>query len=553
MEGVALDAQVPVRPVGRRRAADRSAGRPRGAGDRRPAGRGAARTLVRRTGDDRRPHVQLHRRRDRAPLRRHGRERRARPERPRAAALWRRPPSRRRSRSTATGTTRSEAGDLQRPMGVWLDYRLALRRGVHKKVQAGERRSCGPELLRRPRAVACDEPTTAARARRPVRAAGRERDREGHRRGQRRGESRGATVAGRTTAADGTATVGPFTPRGEQDLKASKPGRRALQPPARLRQRRARRLVQHHGAGGGLRAAGRARHDAHRGATVAGLRNGAVYSRRRAPRLLRGSVAADPSGLYSVKLRLTRRVGRRCSYFSGRRERFVRMRCGRGSFLRIGDRADWSYLLPEAARPRPLRARGEGDRRRVQPRRAGAGALPGALMRLVLLAAGLALLALAAPAGAGAASVELMVVGKARVLREAAPVKLRARSLRVGGRRCAVGRATPLSALAGTRLALRLRDYGSCSRSPADAGCALRHAGRAGPRRRLARLGLQGRPPRRDDRRRRSVGPVRHRAAAARRPAAVVLVRAGPRGGCQRTLEARPERSSASRRARRCA
>ena len=23
------------------------------------------------------------------------------------------------------------------------------------------------------------------------------------------------------------------------------------------------------------------------------------------------------------------------------------MRCGRGSFLRIGDRADWSYLLPK--------------------------------------------------------------------------------------------------------------------------------------------------------------------------------------------------------------
>ena len=63
-----------------------------------------------------------------------------------------------------------------------------------------------------------------------------------------------------------------------------------------------------------------------------------------------------------------------------------------------------------------------------------------------------------------------MVVGKTRVLREAAPVKLRARSVRVGGRRCAVGRATPLSALAGTRLRLRLRDYGSCSRSPADAG-----------------------------------------------------------------------------------
>jgi hypothetical protein len=82
-------------------------------------------------------------------------------------------------------------------------------------------------------------------------------------------------------------------------------------------------------------------------ATIAALRNGAVYSRRRAPRLLRGKVTADPSGLRSVKLKLTRRVGRRCSYFSGRRERFVPMRCGRGSFLRIGDRADWSYLLPK--------------------------------------------------------------------------------------------------------------------------------------------------------------------------------------------------------------
>jgi hypothetical protein len=88
-------------------------------------------------------------------------------------------------------------------------------------------------------------------------------------------------------------------------------------------------------------------------------------------------------------------------------------------------------------------------------------------MRLVLL---ILTLVLAAPAGASAASVELLVVGKTRVLREAAPVKLKARSVRVGGRRCAVGKATPLSVLAGTRLALRLRDYGSCGRSPADAG-----------------------------------------------------------------------------------
>jgi hypothetical protein len=88
-------------------------------------------------------------------------------------------------------------------------------------------------------------------------------------------------------------------------------------------------------------------------------------------------------------------------------------------------------------------------------------------MRLVLAAV---LLALAVPAPAGAASAQLMVVGKARVLREAGPVRLKARSVRVGGRRCSVGRATPLSVLAGTRLKLRLRDYGACGRSARDAG-----------------------------------------------------------------------------------
>jgi hypothetical protein len=88
-------------------------------------------------------------------------------------------------------------------------------------------------------------------------------------------------------------------------------------------------------------------------------------------------------------------------------------------------------------------------------------------MRRLVLAS--VVLALAVPAPAGAASVQLMVVGKTRVLREAGPVRLKARSVRVGGRRCAVGR-TPLSALAGTRLSLRLRDYGACGRSARDAG-----------------------------------------------------------------------------------
>jgi hypothetical protein len=88
-------------------------------------------------------------------------------------------------------------------------------------------------------------------------------------------------------------------------------------------------------------------------------------------------------------------------------------------------------------------------------------------MRRALL---LALALCAVPAPAGAATVELMVVGKERVLREAAPVTLKKRSVKVGGRRCAAGRATPLSVLAGTRLPLGFRDYGSCGRRVRDSG-----------------------------------------------------------------------------------
>lgn len=76
------------------------------------------------------------------------------------------------------------------------------------------------------------------------------------------------------------------------------------------------------------------------------LRNGATFSRRGGPRLLRGSVAPDPSGLRAVKLRLTRRDGVRCSYFSGKLETWRGSRCGRSFWFAIGDRADWSYLLP---------------------------------------------------------------------------------------------------------------------------------------------------------------------------------------------------------------
>ena len=78
---------------------------------------------------------------------------------------------------------------------------------------------------------------------------------------------------------------------------------------------------------------------------------------------------------------------------------------------------------------------------------------------------------LGAPAAADArGKVEVMVVGKRDVLVPAKKVTLKARAAGVDGRRCALGAATPLSALAGTGISFRLVDYGACSRSPRDAG-----------------------------------------------------------------------------------
>jgi hypothetical protein len=80
--------------------------------------------------------------------------------------------------------------------------------------------------------------------------------------------------------------------------------------------------------------------------------------------------------------------------------------------------------------------------------------------------------ALAAPAATAEAraKVEVMVVGSDAVLAGPERVALKARSVRVSGKRCAVGRATPLSVLAGTGVSFSVRDYGACSRRPRDAG-----------------------------------------------------------------------------------
>ncbi|MGI8730093.1 MAG: hypothetical protein ACR2LK_08920 [Solirubrobacteraceae bacterium] len=84
------------------------------------------------------------------------------------------------------------------------------------------------------------------------------------------------------------------------------------------------------------------------GGQVTGIREQQRFARGKGPRRLRARIDSDPSGLLTVKLRLTRTVGRRCSYFSGRFERLRRSKCGaeNGFWFAVGDRERVDYLLP---------------------------------------------------------------------------------------------------------------------------------------------------------------------------------------------------------------
>jgi hypothetical protein len=77
------------------------------------------------------------------------------------------------------------------------------------------------------------------------------------------------------------------------------------------------------------------------------LRHHKVYKRKRAPRRIAGHVTPDPSGLEEVRLSIKRRVKGRCSRYSGSEERFKRSLCDGWRSFAIGDRAEWSYLLPK--------------------------------------------------------------------------------------------------------------------------------------------------------------------------------------------------------------
>ncbi|MGI8557997.1 MAG: hypothetical protein ACR2ND_06780 [Solirubrobacteraceae bacterium] len=74
-----------------------------------------------------------------------------------------------------------------------------------------------------------------------------------------------------------------------------------------------------------------------------------------------------------------------------------------------------------------------------------------------------------ADAAARLPAAKVMVVGRAgEILRGPQIVRARAAAVRVPGRRCAVAAGTPLAALEASRVAVRLRDYGTCSSRPRD-------------------------------------------------------------------------------------
>jgi hypothetical protein len=88
-------------------------------------------------------------------------------------------------------------------------------------------------------------------------------------------------------------------------------------------------------------------------AKISGVKNGGVYRRRFAPRILSGAVEIRTGGTLSqVQISLERRYRGRCFEFSGSRARFVRVRkCGAQRFFSVGGAQSFSYLLPAPLPP----------------------------------------------------------------------------------------------------------------------------------------------------------------------------------------------------------
>ncbi len=153
-----------------------------------------------------------------------------------------------------------------------------------------------------------------------------------------------------------------------------------------------------------------------------------------------------------------------------------------------------------------------------------------------------------APASAQAATVTTMVVGRDQaVLRDAKEVKISkaSRQVKVGSRRCAVAGNTPLGVLTRLSLAFKLRDYGSCNKKAKNAGGLF--VRRLGPDRNRGQNGWVYKVGRRagSNGAADTAGPFGNGRLRDGDTVLWFFCRQGAKG-CQRTLEAKPDRASAA-------
>jgi len=157
----------------------------------------------------------------------------------------------------------------------------------------------------------------------------------------------GASVGGQVTGPDGAATL-TFTTTGVHPLKAESPDSVRSNTVA---------VCVHNGADGvcgsgpdGVTTGGggpQALDTTGPVARISGIRRGQRFSARRAPRLLKGTVASDPAGVKAVYIRLWRHDRGRCYFLSWRTETLRGGACGSHRDLVYAGRGpDWSYLLP---------------------------------------------------------------------------------------------------------------------------------------------------------------------------------------------------------------
>ena len=207
-------------------------------------------------------------------------------------------------------------------------------------------------------------------------------------------------------------------------------------------------------------------------ARISGPRNGAKY--RHGPRLLKGVVNDDPSGVRDVKIALRRKVrGQPCQWFSGRRERFVGTSCKKVYFFSIGSNRKWSYLLPRAlpAGRYVIDVKAFDGRRNRDEK-----FVPGK-NRTVFEVAPRKKRGAASAARSPGARVQVMVVGTGGTLVKAATVHARSTVVRASGRACKVAASTPLAAIAAAlrraKVGWHVRDFGTCERRRAASSSQL--------------------------------------------------------------------------------